>query len=328
MNFLWIYNPEADFKIYFKTMKDLGLTVLMANPFMYDNSKFLSLAKQAGMKLNLNFPIFDDGAYLSDHPDKYAITAKGRKAAVDWQNYSCPTDKEHIEVKINDLKKLLKKLNPEYVSLDFIRFFTFWEKVKPDSNLLDIEDGCYCPNCIDLIEKRFDLKFKDRNPGYIKENYINELGEFRVSYVTNLVKRITSVIHEFNPDIKVMMKVVPWLDSDFEGARIKLIGQDYNCLKDYIDIFMPMTYLHTIRFPAKKIVNIVRETKRLTGKEILPLIQFKEIYNEAPLSNEVFIETLKSVCNEKIKGIGIFRYDNLKVNKERYNLLKEVITSQ
>ena len=51
-----------------------------------------------------------------------------------------------------------------------------------------------------------------------------------------------SIIKEIKPDALLGLYHCPWDDQDFNGARRRILGLDYELLKESIDVFSPMVY--------------------------------------------------------------------------------------
>ena len=81
-----------------------------------------------GLFWNIVEPVF-----LASEGEDLAVLEDGSLASDDWVRFVCPTDAVHL----NDIRwriaSDIRTLNPPGVSLDFLRFFQFWEMTSPSA---------------------------------------------------------------------------------------------------------------------------------------------------------------------------------------------------
>ena len=94
------------------------------------------------------FPVLYAPEELAADPDLFAITENGEPARDDWVEFACPTRPELRRQRVDEAVELVNRLRPDGLSLDFIRYFAFWEMVGPDTGPDDLPDTCYCTNCL------------------------------------------------------------------------------------------------------------------------------------------------------------------------------------
>ncbi|MFX0124308.1 MAG: hypothetical protein ACFFAE_11770 [Candidatus Hodarchaeota archaeon] len=83
------------------------------------------------MTVFIIFPVFYDPEALERNPELYSITNKGEKAVDEWVKFVCPTRDDYRKSKVEKMKKIVTELDPDGLSLDFNRYFVFWEKIYP-----------------------------------------------------------------------------------------------------------------------------------------------------------------------------------------------------
>src|SRR5690606_3545369 len=66
--------------------------------------------------------------------------------------------------------------------------------------------------------------------------------EWRCSVIAGWVRDARIVLKQENPDALLGIYHCPWADDEFEGARYRILGLDYDMLKGITDVFSPMVY--------------------------------------------------------------------------------------
>jgi len=149
---IFAFDASVDTEKFAASCREWGLRQAILPPSFFRDDKMVRALAKNGLGLWLNLPVFYNQAYLEEHPEHYAITSKGNKAIHDWCHFVCPSRGEYLDKYLRDLRRLLSSLEPEIVSLDFIRHFVFWEAVDLKGNPDAIEDGCYCEVCLNAFE--------------------------------------------------------------------------------------------------------------------------------------------------------------------------------
>ena len=166
-----VYNIDRELKPLFQEWDDLGINTVFASVSLFDD-QFTALAKKHDIETFIILPVFYDLVALQDQPDLYAITNKGEKAIEDWVNFVCPSREEYRKMKVEYISQLVRDLDPDGISLDFIRFFCFWEKVYPDRHPDSIPNTCFCPLCL----KKFGRMKISEIPGSLRN--VNDIAEW------------------------------------------------------------------------------------------------------------------------------------------------------
>ncbi len=127
-----IYEAAPPFDGLFREWRELGINTLFVSEALARTRDFREQAAARGLPLFVIFPVFQDPEVLKEDPGLAALTAAGTPAREEWVEFVCPAREDHLRQKIDQLKSLVADCDPYAVSLDFIRYFVFWEKVAPD----------------------------------------------------------------------------------------------------------------------------------------------------------------------------------------------------
>ena len=113
---------------------------------------------------------------------------------------------------------------------------------------------------------------------------------------------------------------VPWREDDFDGAIRKIIGQDYEKLAKYVDIFSPMVYHVMCGKESSWIGEITSWVYQHTNRPVLPIIQSMDF--PVVLSSQEFGRAVNIALTAKgSAGIIIFNIKGL--NDEKLDVMKK-----
>ncbi len=227
----------------FKEYKTKGIDVLMYNgghdPATY--KRVGALVKEAGMEFHTWIPTMVQGENPKIAKDLYAINGKGesafdKPAYVDHYKFLCPNKEGTYEFLADLYGSVAEVEEVDGIHLDFIRFPDvilargLWEKY---GLVMDREfpeyDYCYCDTCTSDFKEKTGIDIKEvEDPSQVQE-----WKQFRYDVITDVVNRLTKVVHEKG---KVINAAV------FPGPTIakKLVRQEWN--KWDLDAIYPMNY--------------------------------------------------------------------------------------
>lgn len=288
-----------------------------------------------GLALFLISPVFYNPEYLKQHPDRYAIKADGSPAKDDWVEFVCPTDKDHLEQRISELLSLVETLRPEVVSLDFIRYFAFWEMNKPQNPPWSSTETCFCSRCEEAFRKE---ALGIKKPGYslsaqdfykkITAHHVGAWEEWKIKKITRTAQTIITSIRNKYPETKFNIHLVPWRHSDFEGAVHRIIAQDAAALGKLADFISPMCYAPMVGQTPEWIHDFCLWLKSQTDTPILPSIQVAKAYEEEEPSLTDFEESVRQAWLSPSSGIVFWNWEKLSDNHEKQAFMKTFFDNQ
>jgi hypothetical protein len=328
-----IYEASPPFDGLFKKWRELGLNTLFVSESLLMNLDFRTLARANGLTLFLIYPVFQDPEAIKEDPQIAAVTASGAPARDEWVEFVCPTKgDEYLERRIRHLRDLVAGGDPDVVSLDFIRFFVFWEKVAPDRTPGSLPQTCFCPLCLRLFQNEFDVHIPANltrtsdQAKWILENHADAWADWKCERIVNAVTRLAKAARETKPSVKVNLHAVPWRRSDFGGAIRSVAGQDFALLAPLVDIISPMTYHHMVRRTPAWVHDVVADISAQTkGAAVLPSIQVSEAYIEDKLSPDEFRAALEQALKPPSKGVVLWSWDALAKSPEKQALLQRLV---
>ncbi len=325
-----VYNIDRDLKSLFKEWDESGINTVLASPSVI-NDQFTELAKKHYIKTFLILPVFYNPEVLKDHPDLYAVTDKGEKAKDDWVEFVCPSREDYRKTKIEEIVQLVEELDPDGISLDFIRFFSFWEKVYPDRNPDSIPNTCFCTFCLKEFQsdKNISLPATLKNVNdiakWISGNHLAEWTDWKCSLISGMVSEIVGAVKKVKPGILVNLHIVPWRQDDFNNAIRRIVGQDLSALAEYADMISPMTYSHMLKRGPDWVQSVVQDISVQVNCKVIPGIQVNEAYLIGVLTDEEFEQTLKEALKPPSSGVFFWSWEQLEARPSKKEIVKKVL---
>ena len=319
-----LYSVPKNLNTTIKLWHELGFNTLFIGQDCKNNSDFLEQLQQEGFFVNLIEPVF-----LADEktdPKLFATTKDGSPAVEGWVRFVCPTSKEWLESFYDRFKKDCS-LNINSLSLDFIRFFQFWEPITPENTSIDtLKETCFCPRCL------------DNQKAFMESGKGKDLGDWRCSIINDITKSCreimvnSGVTAQCNPKL-LGLHAVPWKTSTFDGAVSKILGQNLSTLSEYVNFFTPMTYHHMMKTDISYIKELVTDMENLVNKAqlaqkvsrnipIIPSVQLKNYYRDDKITLQENKETIESGLEAGHGNLIYFQWIDIEENPEIINILK------
>jgi hypothetical protein len=323
-----VYKIDRELKSLFKEWDDSGINTVLASPSVI-NDRFTGLARKHNIKIFLILPVFYNPEILKVSQDLYAVTDKGEKAADDWVEFVCPSREGYRKTKTDEIVQLVKDLDPDGISLDFIRFFCFWEKVYPDRDPDSIPNTCFCKSCLKKfqMDKNISIPASLENVSdiskWITENHLAEWTSFKCSLISGMAGEIVSSVKKIKPGIMVNLHIVPWRQDDFNNAIMRIVGQDVSALAEYADLISPMTYSHMLKRDPAWVQSVVKDLSGQVNCKVVPSIQVNEAYLNSVFTDEEFEQTLKEALKPPSSGVFFWSWEQLEARPSKKEILKK-----
>lgn len=326
-----IYDYSGGFRKLFDEWRELGINTAFVSPTLESNQEFRNLAKKNGVATFIILPIFYNPEELEKRPDLYAITARGEKAGEEWVKFVCPTREDYRSQRIEYVKNLVREHNPDGISLDFIRYFIFWEKVYPERTLDSLPQTCFDQHCLEAFQKATGLKIPPnlsdtgQQAKWIIENHLQEWTRWKCGIIAGMVKSMAEEARKVKSSIKINVHTVPWRRDDFGGAMKIIAGQDLAQISPFVDYFSPMCYHHMVLRDSAWVHSVVEDVYAWTKGQVLPSIQVEEAYITATLSPTEFKAALTEALKPPSRGVVFWNWDGLEKSPEKKAAIKAAL---
>jgi hypothetical protein len=321
-----IYEYNKDFNALVDKWIEMGINTAFMSKELAADTSFRKVLREHDICVFIIFPVFYNPELLKRDSTLYAITNKGKIAKNDWVEFVCPSRSSYRKMKIGEAADLIKRLDPDGLSIDFIRQFVFWEMIYPGSTAGSIERACFCDSCVNNFCLREGISIPDsclstiQKAKFISENCSVAWDRFRCDLITSMVKELSEKAHEIKAEIKINFHAVPWRDEDFGGANINVAGQDLNKISPYVDFISPMCYSQMLRRDPKWIASVISEMDKKAPGKIIPSIQVFQYYVDDPFTPANFSECIDEALKYPSKGVSFFSWPLFEKDPVRMNI--------
>ena len=148
---------------------------------------------------------------------------------------------------------------------------------------------------------------------------------------THFTDDVNKIPEQFQPEALLGLYHCPWDDQDFEGARRRVLGLDFDLLKETVDVFSPMVYHARMGKKADWVHEHVNWlSNRLDiGKEpnpkIWPIVQAHD--GPEIISSVDFETVLRHGLSGKSSGVMMFTSNTIAENHDKRAVMKKVYTT-
>lgn len=282
-----------------------GFTWVMAGTACLDSplaGRFLAAIRACGLKWSAIEPVFLAGDDCAERD--LSVGNDGRALVDDWVRFWCPSKAAQLE-RVTERIRAYAALSPDGMSLDFIRFWQFWETVPPDADPDSLRSACHCPECSRLMSAEGETAFRCR-------------------VVTDTVRSLSGLARALLPNVRLGLHTVPWLEGEFGGAVKRLLGQDIEALAPFADYLSPMVYHQMAGRDTAWIARVVAEQSERTRVPVVPSVQTAPVYNARPLDAREFGEAAETALRAPSAGIAVYRHEDLAAEPDKARLLSRL----
>ncbi len=322
-----IYDYKGDFSSLVAAWKRSGINTAFLSADLAGKPELMDLARKSGIATFIIFPVFQNPEWLAANPEEWAITGRGKRAEDDWVKFVCPNRDDYRAERLEYVRRLLATCQPDGLSIDFIRYFVFWEKVYPDVRPDPLDYACFCPHCLRKFQSDTglvippELDTVSRRAEWILSNHKAAWVAWKCGNITSMVRSIAAEARRVKPGILLNVHLVPWREDDFsEGVRT-IAGQKVEDIAPLVDYLSPMCYAHMVRQDAPWISSVVRDVGRRVKKPVIPSVQVKEAYLEEKLSTGEFARYLEEVRKPPSSGVVFWNWPMLAEDADKANLV-------
>jgi hypothetical protein len=246
--YAWMSGPgkatDTELKKQFTDLKKKGIIGLMysagQDPVIY--KRIGKIAKKTGLEFHAWIPTMVQNKNPEIKPEWYALNGLGESALdkpayVSYYRFVCPNREEFYRYLAEMYGRIADLPEIDGIHLDYIRYPDvilargLWEKY---GLVMDREypqyDYCYCDKCVADFKAKTGIDIKSvEDP-----SQIGEWKQFRYDLITDLVNRLTEMVHSKNKQINAAVFPGP------NSVAKKIVRQEWD--KWNIDAFFPMNY--------------------------------------------------------------------------------------
>jgi len=315
--------------------KEINLNTLGINAiFVHSgsiNHEMVNRAKSEGLQVFAEFATLNGKNYVETHPEAWAINEKGEKVqAASWFMGVCPTEPGFRTYRFGQLRDLLLEYDLNGVWMDYLHWHAQFEEPDPI-----LPETCFCDHCLDEFSKYSSIKIQDGTTSekalWILNNQDISWRNWRSKVIYDWTYEIKSIIMEIKPEVLLGLYHCPWTDQEFNGARRRILGLDYDLLKETVDVFSPMVYHERMgRTPDWVKENIQWFSNRLNIKndsypKVWPIVQAHN--SPGIISIEDFETVLQGGLAGKSSGVMMFTTSAVAEDEGKTEVVKNIYTN-
>jgi hypothetical protein len=308
-------------------LSELGINAV----FLHSGSitrEMMDRARADGMKVYAEFATLNGQNYVDKHPEAWAINEKGEKVEpASWFMGVCPTEPGFREYRFGQLRNLLIEFAPDGVFMDYVHWHAQFEVPEPI-----LPETCFCDHCLTTFSSDTGIEIPEgdtpQRAQYILQNHDPAWRDWRCRVILDWAVTMKNIINELKPGTLLGLYHCPWADDEFDGARRRILGLDYDLLREPIDVFSPMVYhAHMARDPqwvAENIEWFCRRVNIRSGEfpKVWPIVQ---AYNSPyTISPEEFETVLRGGMAAKASGVMMFTTRAVADEDSKIEVMKRV----
>ena len=292
------------------------------------NDAMIKRAKTEGLKVFAEFATLNGKNYVEQHPEAWAIDMSGNKVeAATWFMGVCPSEPGFRKHRLDELRTLLRKFPLDGVWMDYLHWHAQFEDPEPI-----LPETCFCEHCLQGFQSATGIKVPDgstsRKAEWILTNRDVAWRNWRCSVIASWVRDFKAVLKQEKPGALLGVYHCPWDDDDFNGARRRNLGLDYDSLRNIVDVFSPMVYHGRMgKSPEWVKENIDWFNKRLKIKvgafpKVWPIVQ---AYNDPnTISPSEFENVLRYGAGAQSTGVMMFTSNSVAEDELKIEGMKRV----
>ncbi len=294
------------------------------------NHEMMKKARSEGLKVFAEFATLNGKNYVEEHPEAWAINEKGKKVmAASWFMGVCPTAPGFRQYRLDQLRKLLTEYDLDGVWMDYVHWHAQFEEPEPI-----LPETCFCDQCLTSFSKDTGIEIPDgatsEKAQWILTNKDDAWRKWRSKVIFDWAYEIKGILKEIRPQALLGLYHCPWTDQEFDSARYRILGLDYDLLKQTVDVFSPMVYHERMgRKPEWVAKNITWFCDRLNIKngtfpKVWPIVQASD--KPGVVTPEEFEAVLRGGLSAKASGVMMFTTYAVAENEEKTEVMKRIYT--
>jgi hypothetical protein len=308
-------------------LDQLGVNAIFVHGPSIDEA-MIARARQEGLKVFAEFATLNGKNYVEEHPEAWAINEQGKKVeAASWFMGVCPTEPGFRHYRMKELRTLLQRLDLDGVWMDYVHWHAQFEEPEPI-----LPETCFCDHCLTTFQAATGIEVPQgstaEKASWILNHNDQPWRDWRCSIITGWARDMKMILRQERPSALLGIYHCPWEDKAFNGARRRILGLDYDQLKEIVDVFSPMVYHGRMGREAEWVKeNITWFCERINSAsektpKIWPIVQAHN--DPGVISATEFEQVLKNGLAAEATGIMMFTSHAVAEDPEKTAIMKKV----
>ncbi len=307
-------------------LSDLGINAIFVHSGSIDD-KMMQQAREEGMKIYAEFATLNGKGYVEDNIEAWAVNEKGEHVeAASWFMGVCPTEPGFRQYRYEQLRNLLTEYDIDGVWMDYVHWHAQFEEPEPI-----LPETCFCENCLSAFSADKDIKVPvgstSQKAEWIMNNHDVDWRNWRCEIIAGWAADMRKIVDEVKPGILLGIYHCPWTDDEFDGARRRILGLDYDLLTEHVDVFSPMVYHARMGRNPEWVDENIRwfssrmESDKDNTPKIWPIVQAYD--NPYQISASEFETVLLGGLSANATGVMMFTTRAIAENEEKVAVVKK-----
>ena len=231
---------------------------------------------------------------------------------------------------MDQLRQLLNKYELDGVWMDYVHWHAQFEDPEPI-----LPETCFCNSCLSHFSDAFEIDIPEgitaEKADWILKTHNDQWRDWRCEVIHSWADEMKGIIKKLRPHALLGLYHCPWTDAEFNNARRRILGLDFELLKETIDVFSPMVYHKRMeRDPAWVAENISWLSDKLKiaegeGPKIWPIVQAHD--SPGKVSPSEFKTVLEGGLAGKSTGVMMFTTGAVAQSEAKIKVMKEFYRS-
>ncbi|MGK7394362.1 MAG: family 10 glycosylhydrolase [Candidatus Cyclobacteriaceae bacterium M3_2C_046] len=308
-------------------LNDLGVNAIFVHSGSIDQD-LMDQAGKEGLQIFAEFATLNGKNYVDRHPEAWAVNQYGRQVEpAGWFMGVCPIEPGFRQFRQKQLRDLLTKFDLDGIWLDYVHWHAQFEEPEPI-----LPETCFNDPCLEAFSIYAQLEIPAGSTTdkaqWILQHHEQSWRDWRCQVIYDWAAEMKKILKQLKPDALLGLYHCPWTDQEFEGARRRILGLDYDLLRKIVDVFSPMVYHGRMgRGPGWVAENIQWHSQRLSVDPpqfplLWPIVQ---AYNDPRAINAAeFRQVLSGGLAGKASGVMMFTTRAVADDPDKIEVLKEV----
>lgn len=290
--------------------------------------EMMQRARAEGVKVFAEFATLNGKNYVEEHPEAWAINEKGERVeAAGWFMGVCPTEPGFRQYRFDQLRTLLTDFELDGAWMDYVHWHAQFEEPEPI-----LPETCFCDHCLQRFSSENGIELPAGTTAekaeWILSREDQRWRDWRCRVILEWATEMKKIIREIRPGALLGLYHCPWNDEEFNGARRRILGLDYDMLKGTIDVFSPMVYHERMgREPAWVEENIRWFCDRLdigegASPKVWPIVQAHD--SPGVVSAKAFETALRGGLAGCSGGVMMFTTRAVAESREKLEVVRRV----
>lgn len=317
------YSSPAPFWKTGARLDDYGINAVFVHSGSI-SAEMITRAAAEGAQVYAEFATLNGKGYVEAHPEAWPINQHGERApAASWFLGACPTEPGFRAYRMRLLEELLDKHPVAGIWMDYVHWHAQFEEPEPI-----LPETCFCSSCLAAFEKASGLRPAGTHTAEkaraILSRHDSAWRDWRASVLVEWARLCRAVIRRKRPGTLLGIYHCPWTDTEYNGARRRILGIDLDLLSPEVDVFSPMVYHKRKGRPPGWVRESVEwHSARLPAStRIWPIVQAHG--SPSTVSAEEFEAVMRGGASGRATGLQMFTIGAVAEDPAKMDVLRRL----